>query len=299
MATHMPRMTAEKEMSEFFKKIDDSDEIRQGDIIRKIDARPGGVITLGMVITADCDIAQEKSGGRYNWVEILPMKVYIEGPWATEQLRRIAKRRSKSVLEYLGGHIRRSYPDLSPITHGSLVEWLRGKSPEEVMATITKSIPDQGDRRLQELKIFNLATTINGAQGAFERLKSIWSLAGTAQEERRKQIRDALKDGGGFQDYFVLPELPHMDGVGFVVVLRSMGTIMSDEVFLTERDARIAGRSNDFHRLGRLSDGVRFSITQKMAFLFSRIGMPVAYESACEAACELAIDDCFNDEAAV
>jgi hypothetical protein len=292
-------MTKEKGMSDFFKKIDDADEIRQGDVIRKTDARTGSVIALGVVITADCDIAQEKAGGRYNWVEILPMRTYIEGPWATEQLRRLAKKRSKQVLDHLAGHIRRNLPGISPITHGSLIEWLRTKSPEEVIKSVSGAIPGPGDKQLRDLEIFNLATATNGAQGAFERLRSAWDLAGTSQEDQRNQIGNALKDGGGFQDYFVLPELPNMDGVGFVAVLRSMGTIMSHELFLTERDARIAGQSSEFHRLGRLSDGVRFSITQKLAFLFSRIGMPTTYESACEAACELAIDDCFNNKAAV
>ncbi|WP_411851012.1 hypothetical protein ACLB90_19590 [Stenotrophomonas sp. LGBM10] len=286
-------------MSDFFKKIDDADEIRQGDVIRKTDARTGSVIALGVVITADCDIAQEKAGGRYNWVEILPMRTYIEGPWATEQLRRLAKKRSKQVLDHLAGHIRRNLPGISPITHESLIEWLRTKSPEEVIESVSGAIPGPGDKQLRDLKIFNLATATNGAQGAFERLRSAWDLAGTSQEDQRNQIGNALKDGGGFQDYFVLPELPNMDGVGFVAVLRSMGTIMSHELFLTERDARIAGQSSEFHRLGRLSDGVRFSITQKLAFLFSRIGMPTTYESACEAACELVIDECFNNKVAV
>lgn len=282
-------------MSEFFKKIDDFDGIRQGDVIRKADARTGSVIALGVVITADCDIAQEKAGGRYNWVEILPMKAYIEGPWATEQLRRLAKKRSGTVLDHLGGHIRRKFPDISPITHESLIEWLRAKSPEDVIKSVTGVIPGEGDKSLRNLKIFSLATIANGELGPFERLKLAWGLAGMTQEEQRKQIGSALRDGGGFQDYFVLPELPNMEGLGFVVVLRSMGVIMSNEIFLTERDARIAGRSSDFHRLGRLSDGVRFAITQKLAFLFSRIGMPVIYESACEAACELAIDDLFSN----
>ena len=51
----------------------------------------------------------------------------------------------------------------------------------------------------------------------------------------------------------------------------------------------------NFNRLlGRLNDGVRFSITQKLAFLFSRIGMPEAFEAACETATELAAEELFK-----
>ncbi|MNN99507.1 hypothetical protein D3C81_2191680 [compost metagenome] len=67
-------------------------------------------------------------------------------------------------------------------------------------------------------------------------------------------------------------------------------------MYLTEQDARINDRPDAFHRLGRLNDGIRYSITQKLAFLFSRIGMPKTFESACEAAAELAFEEFFKKQ---
>jgi hypothetical protein len=92
----------------------------------------------------------------------------------------------------------------------------------------------------------------------------------------------------------VLPELPRQSGLGFVVMLRSMWSIMSPDLYPTEQDARINDRPDAFHRVGRLNDGIRFSITQKMAFLFSRIGMPKTFESACETAAELTAEEFFK-----
>lgn len=69
---------------------------------------------------------------------------------------------------------------------------------------------------------------------------------------------------------------------------------MAPDLYLTEQDARIHDRPDTFHRLGRLNDGTRFSITQKLAFLFSRIGMPKSFESACEAAAELTVEEYFK-----
>jgi hypothetical protein len=77
-------------------------------------------------------------------------------------------------------------------------------------------------------------------------------------------------------------------------MLRSMWTIMAPDLYLTEQDARIHDRPDAFHRLGRLNDGIRFSITQKLAFLFSRIGMPKTFESACETAAELMVEEFFK-----
>ncbi len=60
-------------MTGFFTQIEDTEEVRRGDIIRKLNPKTGEAEKLGIVITADCDIAQRKAGERYTWLEIMPM----------------------------------------------------------------------------------------------------------------------------------------------------------------------------------------------------------------------------------
>jgi hypothetical protein len=141
-----------------------------------------------------------------------------------------------------------------------------------------------------------LTVGIGGVEPALSRLRAAWDLFGTEERIRQEAVRNAFKEGGGFQDYFILPELPRTSGLGFVVMLRSMSTVMAADLFPTEQDARIHDFPAAFHRLGRLNDGVRFAITQKLAFLFSRIGMPTSFESACVAATELMVEDIFKPE---
>jgi hypothetical protein len=281
-------------MKDFFQPIDDTEDVRQGDIICKLHPRSSAVEKLGMVITADCDIAQRKAGDRYTWLEIVPMPAYIQGPWAQEQLRKLSEKRSKAVCDYLNGQIRKLQPGLATLTHESLAQWLRTKTAEEVLTSATGQTPTSDSQQLRELQGFALTVTSVEEQSAFSRLKAAWELFGVEQKSQQESVRNAFKDGGGFQDYFVLPELPRQTGLGFVVLLRSMWTIMAPDLFLTEQDARIHDRPDAFHRLGRLNDGIRFSITQKLAFLFSRIGMPTSFESACETAAELAAEEFFK-----
>lgn len=66
-------------MTDFFMPIEDTEDVRQGDIIRKFNSKTGEVEKIGIVITADCDIAQKKAGERYTWLEIMPMTGYVEG----------------------------------------------------------------------------------------------------------------------------------------------------------------------------------------------------------------------------
>lgn len=281
-------------MTGFFTRIEDTEEVRQGDIIRKLDLNTGEAEKLGIVITADCDIAQKKAGERYTWLEIVPMAAYIEGPWAQEQLRKLSEKRSKAICEYINGQIKKRQPDLSALTHESLVQWLRSKTAEEILMSVTGEMPAANAKPLRELQGFALTVAIDETQSAFSRLKAAWTLFGTEEKNQQDNVRNAFKDGGGFQDYFVLPELPRQTGLGFVVILRSMSSIMAPNLYLTEQDARIHDRPDAFHRLGRLNDGIRFSITQKLAFLFSRIGMPKTFETACETAAEITVEEFFK-----
>ncbi|MBD1553139.1 hypothetical protein [Pseudomonas typographi] len=281
-------------MQGFFTQIEDTEEVRQGDIIRRLNPKNGLTERLGIVITADCDIAQKKNGERYTWLEIVPMATYVEGPWAHEQLRKLSEKRSKGVLEYLNGQLRKRDPSLTALTHEALVLWLRSKSAEEILANTTGKSPAAGDKQLRDLQAFALAVSSDETQSAFSRLKGAWTLYGTDEKSQQENLRNAFKDSGGFQDYFVLPELPRETGLGFVVMLRSMWSLMANDLYLTEQDARINDCPDAFHRLGRLNDGIRFSITQKLAFLFSRIGMPTTFESACETVAELTAEEFFK-----
>lgn len=281
-------------MTGFFTQIEDTEDVRQGDIIRKLDPKTSEVEKLGIVITADCDIAQRKASERYTWLEILPMTAYIEGPWSQEQLRKLSEKRSKGICEHLNGQIRKRKPGLTALTHESLVQWLRNKTAEDILTSATGKAPAADEKLLRDLQGFALTVSTDETQSALSRLKAAWTLFGVDEKVQQENVQNAFKDGGGFQDYFVLPELPRQTGLGFVVMLRSMWTIMAPDLYLTEQDARIHDRPDAFHRLGRLNDGIRFSITQKLAFLFSRIGMPKTFESACEAATELTVEELFK-----
>lgn len=281
-------------MTSFFTQIEDTEEVRQGDIIRKLNPTTGKVEKLGIVITADCDIAQRKASERYTWLEIVPMAAYIDGPWAHEQLRKLSEKRSKGICDQLNGQIRKTQPSLDALTHESLVKWLRTRTAVEILKAATGQEPASDSKQLLELQAFALTVSADENQSALGRLKEAWTLFGHDEKKQQQSVRDAFKDGGGFQDYFVLPELPRHTGLGFVVMLRSMWTIMAPDLYLTEQDARIHDRPHAFHRLGRLNDAIRFSITQKLAFLFSRIGMPKTFESACETAAELTLEELFK-----
>lgn len=278
-------------MSEFFKSISDDDEIRQGDIIRKLDMTSMPRTTYGFILTADCDIAQRKAGERYTWLQILPVAEYIDGPWAREQLKKLSEKHAKNLCDYLNAQIKKVDASLLPLNPEKLADWLAINSPQEILTAVTGAADKPDPKTLQKMTGLAEALKAGEEESSLSRLKQCWLHFGTDAQKQRDALRSAFSSSGGFQDFFVIPELPKTNGYGFVVMLRSISTVMASELYLTEQDARIQGDPNAFHRLGRLHDGIRFAIAQKVAFLFSRIGLPKSFESACEAATEMLIDE--------
>lgn len=280
-------------MSDYFVDVADDDEVRQGDLIRRFNGTcPDG--EWGFVLTADCDIAQGKTGDRFTYIEILPAAAYLEDVWAPAQLKRWVLRQSKAAAEQLGGVMRRSGLNL-PLTGEVLVQWLTERTHNEVAASVNKTGKPLDKKLSTSMEALRAALDRTVPQRELDRFLRIREILGDSLEQRRRSVREAFDGERGFPDYFLLPELPGVVGYGFAVMLRSFRSVLACDLFTTSVDAQIAGRSDAFHRVGRLNDRVRFAITQKQAFLFSRIGLPRPYEEACESAVELLAEQVVPD----
>lgn len=280
-------------MSNYFVDLADDDEVRQGDLIcRSKGTCPDG--EWGFVLTADCDIAQGKAGDRLTYIEILPAAAYLEEVWARAQLKRWVLRQSRVAAEQLGGVMRRSGLSL-PLTGEMLEQWLVEQTHDEVAASVNRTGKPLDEKLANSMAALRAALDRTMPLRELDRFLRVREILGDSLEQRRRTVREAFDGERGFPDYFLLPELPGVTGYGFAVMLRSFRSVLARDIFLTPVDAQIAGRSDAFHRVGRLNDRVRFAITQKQAFLFSRIGLPRPYEEACESAVELLAEQIVPD----
>jgi hypothetical protein len=277
-------------MNSYFVQVTDDDDIMQGDIIRTQSSATFGRITWGFIITADCDIAQKKSGDRYTWLEIITANDYLEKYWAAEQLRRLVEKQSKNAAESLNSLIRRTNLELSPLTPRSLCNWLADRTPDEIVNAITSPNKTTDLKVTVYLHALRTALGHEAPSSKLERLRSSWTILGRDEKSQQSQIREAFDADRGFPDFFFVPELPRTGGYGFVIMLRSISSLSAQDLYSSELEARINDRPDAFYRIGRLSDGVRFAVAQKLAFLFSRIGMPSVFERACESAIELVVE---------
>jgi hypothetical protein len=148
-------------------------------------------------------------------------------------------------------------------------------------------------KMVERVQALRIALGYEGSSSQIARLRQAWTLLGRDEKTQQAAIREAFDLERGFPDHLLVPEIPNTNGYGFVILLRSISSVHSSDLFKTEVDAKINDRPDAFHRIGRFSDSLRFSVAQKLAFLFSRIGMSSEFEEACEAATDLLIDSVY------
>jgi hypothetical protein len=231
----------------------DDEDIRQGDVIRRFSGSALGEVTWGIIITADCDIAQKKAGDKFTWLEIIRSERYLECHWARDQLRRPIEKQSKVACEGLNSLMKNSALELSTITRYSLYEWLAGATVEDILRNVNTTQKPPEPKLTATLQALRIALGYAEASSQLGRLRQAWTLLGRNENNQQAAIREAFD---------VVPELPNTDGYGFVILLRSISSLHSFDLFKTEADARIDDRPDAFHRIGRFSDALRFSVAQ-------------------------------------
>ncbi|MCQ8279741.1 hypothetical protein NFI95_14950 [Acetobacteraceae bacterium KSS8] len=274
-----------KPMESHLVEFADDDELRQGDIIFKAGIN-GQESQWGFILNADCDIAQGKTKRSYTIVDIMSSEIYLEKVWAPAQLNKLIDRYSELPLEKISSVMRAS-SITERITPEILKGWILDVGPERFECQVNKTGSTFDQKTKSYLKALYTALKNDNSRNNMERLRLARQCIDASSQNFRRQIADAFGGEHGFPDFFFLPEVPRGSAFGSVVILRSIRALTASDLVLTETDARIAGRQEVFHRVGRLADGLRFAISQKLTFLFSRIGMPKKFEDSCKAAIEL------------
>jgi hypothetical protein len=275
--------------TEYWSVVDEAEPYAQGDVIRAFSAELPAEPIFGLIITADCDIVQSKASDRLTYVEVVSTRAYLERVWIPDQMQRFLKKQTKATADGLNALLRRSELPFT-LSEDQLVDWLRVKPVEAIDIAVNRTGKPMDKKLLQNLNALRCALGSVEFKGPLEQWRSLRKIIGDTEEKQKADLTVALAGGGGFPDFFMLPELPGASGVGYIALLRFIRTVDSSEIYSSEVDARVQGHPHSLHRVGRLTDGIRFAITQKLAFLFSRIGLPSHFEEASKSAAALAAE---------
>ncbi len=233
-------------------------KVGQGDIICRPATSKHDKPRWGFVVTADCDIAQDKAGARLSCLEIVTIQDYLEHIWSAEVLRKLRPKVLKegAVLISRAAQARdQKFDELSP---NELLEWLNDTPRLGIVAAI--EIPEKKQKQhLEVLEIIELVFGIRTAEAtALQRLRGIWIIQGSSPKTMRSRLEQAI-DYNQATDFHLIPMIPGAASLGYVVLLREVSSILHDNILPTALDLQIMGNADGYYIAGPVGMVVRFN----------------------------------------
>ncbi len=142
--------------------------VHQGDVIAWLEPEAPWK-TLGVVVTADCDIVQSKHGGLVSYVPALDLESYLGEILLPKRLRTAREKKLKNVLLTMHGLQRRIDDTAVPLSAQGLEDWLETADS----AAIAGALGAEGQRRV----------TLEGQLDALRRSKDVEPLSAAEQLE--------------------------------------------------------------------------------------------------------------------
>jgi len=258
-------------------------EIRQGDILIQYSIGRPVPSKLHAVINADCDLAQDKTGGHIAMLKIVPFREYVRVNWAQRKLKRSLDRKIDQLASSIEkGRVQKD-PAVLPISREALVDWLKKATSLE----IAKSVYDDDGPKLRLHKLVEgtklaMECAEDMASDPFSRLARMRCVetGGASQTEIAKLTQSAAQELARLpDDVFFIAEIPGIQGMGHAVLLRSMVT--ADLACVTTKFSDAKMLLPEAHcRIARLKPAYKYGLAQQFSLMYARIGLPDDHSAA-------------------
>jgi hypothetical protein len=265
---------------------DPSVAVRQGDILICRDPRSGRVEEVCVVITADCDISKGKFGRQLACLRIVHLDDYIQTIWASRKLEKALRDETEKLRGQVAKWHTRLLGSDSSLSAEALTAWVRREDPACMCESL--QVRDEDRKKLiAALTSFRNALSSLDSNECSGKLSQYVAFRAASHGQdihvlRRDVLQQAQKESLP-EDVFLLPSLPQLEGRAAVVMLREVVGIAYEAVCYRAADARTSDR---FLRIGRLQPTFKYAVSQAFGTLYSRIGLPDAYEARCKNAIE-------------
>lgn len=242
------------------------DELGQGDIIslEYPDGKTGP--ELGLVINADCDLANNKTDGTIAYVPIFSFREYLALFWVPSHLETIANESAKRVVDVTKAGA--SGTD-------DLILLLESLSQDEAVDRLCGiSGVNKKSRKIIEEHVCKLTICRDKLLAPYARFELLCRLHNDPQKHARTLIESARKSMG--DGHFFVSDLVDRPDLGFIIRMRRIYSLPEECVF-TSIAAQASGSAGDHVtavRIARLRPLYRFKVLQLFAHQFSKIGLP-------------------------
>lgn len=253
--------------------------LRQGDVFLWQDdayARPWR--TYGVVVTADCDLAKDKTHGRLSYVPALLPEDYI---WTFLRHKRFTaeiKSMKVKISRICNKHLIKSSSVSKEISEDTYESWINRVGPKEFVNELKLADPGQQKSILSLCERF---VKLNSILQKDEPDRNLLLECLALKAGNKLTDEDIAKDFKG--DFLSLPgDVFHLTTVegreegGIFLMLRHITQCNFDAVAVRPEQLRFGDAKAK--RVGRIAAPYRYALTQNLGRVFSDIGLPDAYD---------------------
>lgn len=259
--------------------------VRQGDILA---AHPGTENwkdkwrRFYVVVTADCDMAQQKNKSGVVVVPIIGLTTYLDEVWLVEQIskyKNLLNDRLEPLLNRFSGS-KLIVEEVLKLDEADLKENLtnRAAADSDLLKLVDNAIlAHRNSRLLEKIKNEIPAEKPADSMAQFFEVKNYFTGSEANQE---KELLGALQNilDPKRLDTWPICDLLGLDGqmkedesLGFVACFRFFTTVQYEKVFVSKDDWLKDQFS--YHRICRLRGAYKTDLVQKFAQMFSRVGL--------------------------
>lgn len=275
-------------MKYFYKSFEKYNGILQGDVFRvnnRSDSPFQSDEQFAILITADCDLANPTKNVNYlTFLPIVSSTCYLEKIWIPTYFEKIRVEIAKSLHKLINKLEVHKKHQCNELKESDIREWLKKNSYTDILSDL--SITDRPQQVEKDIKLDELSR----CEETIDNFIKIKEIKGTKLSNIANDLKEAIKKPK--EEFFVLPMIDSLFDECGILKLRMIRPVHRENVYVQEIEARLSNHSNSTSlvRIGRLSDYLRYSISQSFASLFSRIGMPENYENDREESINLLIE---------
>ncbi|MRG60227.1 hypothetical protein GE115_10155 [Agromyces sp. CFH 90414] len=254
-----------------YREVRSTEPLRQGDVLEAVNTDASIWQRNLFVVTADCDLANEKHFGRITCVPLLATDDYLL-ELRLPRLRGILQR--KLVGELL--EMARS-SDLPNLTEARALEWAVSSADGEIVRALGLDEPlvSAAERLIEGLR--GLSADQRGVEEAVHALVAghLACRKPPPREDARQRVLNSLSNSISNPpgDAMFLGSIAPSHEEGYFAYLRHLEQVWEHQIALGP-----SHRSVEYRRISRLQDRYAHALVQNFALVFMPIGMPPEYE---------------------
>jgi hypothetical protein len=273
-------------------EITDDRAIRQGDVFEWLGSPTDPYRFLGLVVTADCDIAYAKHRGMLSYVPIMALTDYLRLFYLPNIIERgmislageltkalLAKQVTDQIRQYQIAN-RPEFPD--PISEQAAIHWVVGRDPVDIADELQILGPKAREEFLALVTDYTFVDAALNGELFADQVEAIMRLrirSGLTLEQASKVIWNEI--------HTTVRRLPgDAFFIGYVTARFSSGNVAYLRLVREIRDDQLAIRQSDLHggskaqakRIARMRSPYIFGLTQQLAAVFGAVGLPTEYE---------------------